>query len=111
MSRVGSVGLPREARRHRAPALDATHVALGLRSGMTSIDRPAVLIVDDNPDKLLALESVLLDVNVTIVKATSGEEALRRLLTEDFAVILLDVRMPSMDGIETAALVRQRPRT
>jgi len=74
-------------------------------------DTPAVLLVDDNADKLVALESILLDLEVRIVKVRSGPEALRRLLSEEFAVVLLDVRMPDMDGFETAALIRERPRT
>src|SRR5207244_2202766 len=74
-------------------------------------ETPSILIVDDSRDKLVALESILVDLRVNIVKARSGKEALRRLLAQDFAVVLLDVRMPGMDGFETAALVRQRPRT
>jgi signal transduction histidine kinase/DNA-binding response OmpR family regulator len=74
-------------------------------------DRPGVLVVDDSPDKLIALESVLAPLHVDLVKASSGKEALRRLLRQDFAVILLDVRMPGMDGFETAALIRQRARS
>ena len=54
----------------------------------------AVLIVDDSADKLVALESILFDLPVEIVKVRSGREALRRLLVQEFAVILLDVRMP-----------------
>jgi signal transduction histidine kinase len=77
----------------------------------TSTERPTVLIVDDNADKLIALESILLSLDVDLVKARSGREALRRLLERDFAVILLDVRMPGMDGFETAALIRQRGRS
>lgn len=67
-----------------------------------------LLLVDDTPDKLLALEAALSDVNVTVVKAQSGSEALRLVLRRDFAVILLDINMPAMDGFETAALIRQR---
>jgi signal transduction histidine kinase len=66
-----------------------------------------ILLVDDRPDKLLALEAVLSDLG-HLVKATSGKEALRHVLQRDFAVILLDVAMPGMDGFETAALIRQR---
>jgi PAS domain S-box-containing protein len=73
--------------------------------------RARILLVDDRPDKLLALESVLTDLGQDVVTATSGREALKRLLGEDFAVILLDVNMPGMDGFETAALIRQRPRS
>jgi CheY-like chemotaxis protein len=71
----------------------------------------SVLLIDDNADKLIALESILWDLDVRVVKAHSGREALRHLLTEDFALILLDVRMPDLDGFETAALIRQRPRS
>ncbi|TMA95909.1 MAG: response regulator [Deltaproteobacteria bacterium] len=74
-------------------------------------DTPSILIVDDSADKLVALESILLDLRVDIVKARSGKEALRRLLAQDFAVVLLDVRMPVLDGFETATLIRERSRT
>ncbi len=67
-----------------------------------------VLLVDDIPSKVLALESILSELKITIVKACSGQEALRQLLHNDFAVILLDVNMPIMDGFETATLIRQR---
>ena len=77
----------------------------------TPPERPTVLIVDDNADKLVALESILLPLDVELVTALSGREALRRLLERDFAVILLDVRMPGMDGFETAAMIRERQRS
>jgi signal transduction histidine kinase len=67
-----------------------------------------ILLVDDRPDKLLALEAILSDLGQNLIKATSGREALRQLLQRDFAVVLLDVSMPGMDGFETAALMRQR---
>ena len=70
-----------------------------------------ILMVDDRPDKLLALEAILSSLGANLVKARSGKEALRLLLNQDFAVILLDVSMPGMDGFETAAMIRQRPRT
>ena len=72
--------------------------------------KASILLVDDRHDKLLAVETILSTLHQNIVTATSGKEALRRLLKEDFAVILLDVSMPGMDGFETAALIRQRPR-
>ena len=68
-----------------------------------------ILIVDDDPSKTVALRSVLDPLGENIVEARSGADALRYLLKEDFAVILLDVRMPIMDGFETAELIRQRP--
>src|SRR3954470_12614281 len=67
-----------------------------------------ILLVDDRPEKLLSLEAVLEDLGQNIVRAYSGREALRHVLTTDFAVILLDVNMPGMDGFETAGLIRQR---
>jgi CheY-like chemotaxis protein len=70
-----------------------------------------ILVVDDLPGKLLALETVLSDLGENVVTAQSGREALRRLLEQDFAVILLDVNMPDIDGLETAALIRQRKKT
>ena len=78
---------------------------------MPTPELASVLIVDDTPEKIVALESVLHDLPIDIVTANSGKEALRRLLTRDFAVILLDVRMPGMDGFETAALIRRRARS
>jgi two-component system, sensor histidine kinase and response regulator len=73
--------------------------------------RAGVLMVDDRPDNLLALEAILQPLELHLVRASSGEEALKHLLNEDFAVILLDVQMPGMDGFETAAHIKQRDRT
>jgi len=70
-----------------------------------------LLLVDDQPSNLLALESMLSDLGHSIVKAASGREALRHLLKKDFAVILLDARMPEIDGFETARLIRERERS
>src|SRR5262249_3581656 len=69
-----------------------------------------ILIVDDIPDKLLALEAALEELEQNVITARSGPEALRHLLEHDFAVILLDVNMPGMDGFETAMLIRQHRR-
>jgi len=70
-----------------------------------------ILLVDDNLSNLLALEAILQAPDRNLVRASSGEEALRFLLDDDAAVILLDVHMPSISGLETAALIRGRKRT
>lgn len=74
-------------------------------------DRVNVLLVDDRPENLLALEAILNSPSYNLVQANSGTEALRCLLNQDFAVILLDVQMPGMDGFETATLIRSRDRS
>jgi len=68
-------------------------------------------MVDDHPSNLLALEAILEPLGQELVKATSGEEALKFLLQRDFAVILMDVQMPGLDGFQTATLIKQRERT
>jgi CheY-like chemotaxis protein len=70
-----------------------------------------ILMVDDRPENLLALEAILQGLGHDLIKAASGEDALKRLLVEDVAVILLDVQMPGMDGFETAAHVKRREKT
>ncbi len=76
----------------------------------TENDKVNILLVDDQPQRLLSYEAVLAQLGETLVKAHSGEEALRRLMEQEFAVILLDVSMPGMDGFETAQLIHQHPR-
>jgi len=80
---------------------EAEHAAVGPTAN--------ILIVDDDPAKLVALRTVLAPLGENLVEARSGADALRHLLKEDFAVILLDVRMPIMNGFETAEMIRQRP--
>jgi PAS domain S-box-containing protein len=70
-----------------------------------------ILLVDDRPENLLALEAILAPLEQTLLYAHSGEDALRQLLRHDIAVILLDVQMPDLDGFETARLIKQRERT
>jgi PAS domain S-box-containing protein len=102
----GSLRPPRSQRRpddnRPEPSSDASSYA---SSGAS------VLLVDDHPANLVALEATLSPLGYRMVRANSGQEALKALLAEDFAVILLDVQMPIMDGFETAALIRARPRT
>ncbi|WP_280726575.1 response regulator [Kitasatospora sp. MAA4] len=75
------------------------------------MQKAKILLVDDRPENLLALEAILSALDQTLVRAVSGEEALKALLTDEFAVILLDVQMPGMDGFETAAHIKRRERT
>jgi signal transduction histidine kinase len=70
-----------------------------------------ILLVDDKPENLVALEAVLDGLGQELIKAQSGKEALRACLEHDFAAILLDVKMPDMDGFETAAMIRERERS
>src|SRR5690242_7507880 len=81
------------------------------RGGRAMVQKAKILLVDDRPENLLALEAILSALDQTLVRASSGEEALKALLTDDFAVILLDVQMPGMDGFETAAHIKRRERT
>lgn len=76
-----------------------------------TVEDPALLLVDDRPENLLALEAVLEPLGHRLVRAGSGEEALRHLLIDDVAVIVLDVQMPGLDGFETAAAIKGRERT
>src|SRR3954451_5465304 len=72
---------------------------------------PSILLVDDNPENVTALRAVLEPIGVNCVTAYSGFEALREVLRRDFAAILLDVQMPDMDGLETASIIKRRPRS
>jgi PAS domain S-box-containing protein len=74
-------------------------------------ERATILLVDDRVENLVALEAILEPLGQNLIRAHSGEEALRQLLVHDVAVILLDVQMPGLDGFETAALIKQRERT
>jgi signal transduction histidine kinase len=78
---------------------------------MSAFEHASILIVDDDPGSLLALQEVLTTLGARIVTAGSGEEALRRVLEDDFAAILMDVRMPGIDGFTTASLIRERKRS
>jgi CheY-like chemotaxis protein/HPt (histidine-containing phosphotransfer) domain-containing protein len=78
---------------------------------MPEVDKIDILIVDDKPENLLALESLLEAPELNIVKASSGNKALAKMLEYDFAIVLLDVQMPDMDGFETAELMRGSGRT
>src|SRR5512140_1280132 len=78
---------------------------------METREKANILRVDDQVNNLIALEAMLEDLGENLVRAESGTETLRRLLEQDFAVILLDVQMPGLDGFETARLIRERERS
>src|SRR6266702_8130113 len=77
---------------------------------MTPIDKVNVLLVDDQPGKLLAYEVILRDLGENLIKAASAREALEYLLKTDVAVLLIDVCMPDLDGFQLAAMIREHPR-
>jgi len=77
---------------------------------MTSDEKVNILLVDDQPARLLSYETILSDLGQNLIQARSGIEALEKLMKDDFAVVLLDVSMPGMDGFETASLIHEHPR-
>ncbi|MFJ5304051.1 two-component system response regulator [Streptomyces sp. NPDC088350] len=77
----------------------------------TTDESAGILLVDDMEDNLVALEAVLGSLNEPLVRARSGEEAMKALLRQRFAVVLLDIRMPGMDGFETAANIKRLDQT
>ena len=78
---------------------------------MNDIEKSNILLVDDRPENLVALEGILESPDLNIVKASSGNEALGLVLDHDFALVLLDVQMPDMDGFEAAEVMRSREKT
>jgi signal transduction histidine kinase len=94
------------------PGAPAESTSTGNDHGAGHDEEPVkILLVDDRPENLLALEAILESLGQTLVRANSGHEALRQLLLHEFAVILLDVQMPGMSGFETARLVKARERS
>jgi signal transduction histidine kinase len=98
------------------PACLASHVlgAIGVHSSIeqnTAAEKAEILLVDDLPENLMALQAILEPLDQTLVSVASGEEALRQVLKRDFALILMDVQMPGMDGFEAAHILKQRERS
>ncbi len=89
----------------------AALLTTGLHSTPTELEKVDILLVDDRPDGLVTIEAVLKDPSYNLIKAGSGREALGYVLNHDFAVILMDVQMPDMDGFETARMIKQRDRS
>src|SRR5579871_928511 len=77
---------------------------------MTVREKVNILMVDDQPAKLLSYEAILAELGENLIKANSGREALEHLLKTDVAVVLMDVSMPDLDGFELADMIRQHPR-
>src|ERR1700738_3212032 len=77
---------------------------------MSLEERVNILMVDDQPAKLLRYEAILDELGENLIKASSGREALEHLLKTDVAVVLMDVSMPDLDGFELAEIIRQHPR-
>ena len=100
-----STPLPTSVSRVSGPATNPS------RAVAPPLERVDILIVDDRAENLLAVEAILEPLGQRLVRAVSGEEALRRLLERDFALILLDVQMPGLNGFETARIIKSRERT
>src|SRR5215470_13044877 len=113
MSGSRRVGLPGETGQHRAASIRAAHVAASLSRGrakMSEQEKVNILLVDDQPSKLLSYEVILHELGENLLKASSGREALEHLLKSDIAVVLVDVCMPDLDGFQLAAMIREHPR-
>src|SRR5712692_5503470 len=106
------IRLSGEAGQHRAAAIRAADVApsLGRGADMTEQEKVNILLVDDQPAKLLSYEVILRDLVENLIKASSGREGLEHLLRSEIAVILVDVCMPDLDGFQLAAMIREHPR-
>src|SRR5882724_11096838 len=117
----GSVGVLGKTRQHRPTAFGAAHVAPPVARLGTGVDwarkekkamnqKVNILMVDDQPSKLLSYEAILGELGENLIKATSAKDALEKLLKMDVAVVLMDVSMPEIDGFELAEMIRQHPR-
>src|ERR1700709_930775 len=107
MPRSWRVRLSGEAGQHRTAAFGAAYVAspLELDGRMTSDDKVNILLVDDQPSKLLTYEVILRELGDNIIRTSSGKEALEQLLRNEIAVVLMDVCMPELDGFELASMI------
>src|SRR5471032_3091148 len=106
----GCLRLPCQARQHRTAVVGLAHVASPLSPPVENKDRVNVLLVDDQPGKLLSYEVMLAELDENLVPVSSAKEALAYLLKCEVAVILVDVCMPELDGFELAAMIREHPR-
>src|SRR6516225_136920 len=110
--------IPGETCEHRSAAFSPQDVAASMNAtstlrktdDMRPKDKVNILMVDDQPAKLMSYEAILAELNENLIRATSGREALDQLLKTEVAVVLMDVSMPEMDGFELAEMIRQHPR-
>src|SRR6202045_3743303 len=107
MSRSRRIRLPGQACQHGTALDDSTAMA---RRGSMTKDPINILLVDDQPAKLLSYEATLQSLGENLIKAGSAREALEHLLKEDIAIVLSDVCMPELDGFELARMIRNHPR-
>src|ERR1044071_4584969 len=109
----GRVRLPGETGQHGTAPVRVAHVAASVSRGraqMSEQEKVNILLVDDQPSKLLSYEVILHELGENLLKASSGREALEQLLKTDIAVVLVDVCMPDLDGFQLAAMIREHPR-
>src|SRR5829696_3492218 len=105
------VRLPGQAGEHRAASVRLADVAPSLRvDAMNPSDKVNILLVDDQPAKLLSYEVILRDLGEHLIKAASAKEAFEHLLKTDIAIVLVDVCMPDLDGFQLASMIREHPR-
>src|SRR4029077_3976937 len=109
LSRCRRVRLPRQAGEHRTASLGLAAVVAQVNAeggGMHVADRVNILLVDDQPAKLLTYEAMLDQLGANLIKASSGREALEQLLKQEITLVLMDVSMPDLDGFELAEIIR-----
>src|SRR5579884_3047221 len=114
MSRSRRVRLPGKAGKYRTAAVGSADLAPSITvmsPPPEDMKQPVnILLVDDQPSKLLSYETILEDLGENLIKVTSGREALEYLLKNEIAVVLVDVCMPDLDGYELTAMIRDHPR-
>src|SRR3954462_12985762 len=110
MPRGRRVRLSGQAGQHRAASIRPAYVASPVTPPVPDKDRVNVLLVDDQPGKLLSYEVMLAELDENLIPVSSAKEALAYLLKSEVAVILIDVCMPELDGFELAKMIREHPR-
>src|ERR1700724_869989 len=110
MSRSRRIRLPGQACQHGTALDDSTAMASPVGVGIMTKDPINILLVDDQPAKLLSYEVTLQSLGENLIKAGSAREALEHLLKEDIAIVISDVCMPELDGFELARMIRNHPR-